>query len=121
MSAKRRKPRRQKKPPVSGDPPESRTAELLTIAWTVSVTAVVFADLMAAGAHFLARRNSAIEVLAPLAGLPLLSAAAMGVVSLILLALVWRQRRLKPPQGYVAFALIVAAAPIAAAILKVLS
>ena len=44
----------------------------------------------------------------------LLSAAAMGTISLILLAIVWRTRRFKPPRGYMAFAIFVAAAPIIA-------
>jgi hypothetical protein len=120
MAANRRKARSQKAPHGRREPGESRTAEALTIAWTVSVTGVLIADLMVIGAHFLARGNPQNAALRLLEGLLLLSAAVMGAVSLVLFVAAWRTRQLKPPQGYAIFAALVAAAPIAATLVRLL-
>jgi hypothetical protein len=110
-----------KRRPARDDPSESRAAEVWTIAWTVSVTGVTLADLMAAVAHWFA--NWSPDAAAPrfLAAILLLSAAGMGVVSLILLPIAWRRRRLKPPLGFAVFAVVVAAAPIVALLVRFLA
>ncbi|MEX2316955.1 MAG: hypothetical protein WD669_07375 [Pirellulales bacterium] len=120
MPANRRKARRQKSPPARSDPPEGRAAELFTIAWTVSVTGVLIADLMCVGAHLLVRANPGAATLNVLEAVLLLSAAAMGAVSLVLLAAAWRKRRVKPPHGFTVFALLVSLAPIVAALARLL-
>jgi len=112
MSAKRPKSRPRKQHRSRREPAESRASETLTVAWTVSVTGAVIADLMFVGAHFLARGNPVAASLNLLESILLLSAAAMGIVSLVLLPIVWRVRQIKPPQGYVVFAILVAVAPI---------
>jgi hypothetical protein len=105
----------------AADSQETRAGEAVTIAWTVSVTGVLIADLMAVAAHlFVAAGHREVELVRLLESLMLLSAAAMGVVSLALLPVVWRSRRLKPPLGYVGFAVLVAAAPIAAMTVRLL-
>jgi hypothetical protein len=118
MPANYRDQRRKKSSTVRREPGESRAAEILTIVWTVSVTGVLIADLLFACAHFLVRARPGVATLNLLEGMLLLSAATMGVVSLALFAAVWRIRQLKPPQGYMLFACLVAAAPIAAAIAR---
>ena len=94
------------------EPAESRASEAVTIAWTVSVTGVLVADLIVVAAHWYVRGHPQSQPAQMLEAIMLLSAALMGAVSLALLAMVWRTRRLKPPQGYVVFAGLVAAAPI---------
>jgi len=103
------------------EPGESRTAEMLTIAWVVSVTGVLIADLLVVGARFLAAGNPGVAALALFERLLLLSASAMALVSLVLFVLCWRKRRLKPPQGYVAFALLACMVPIVATIVRLLT
>jgi len=121
MPAARRNPRRKNaKARTGAEPAESRASEVLTIAWTVSVTGVVIADLMVVAAHLYARNQQEEQPALFLEALLLLLAAAMGTVSLGLLPAVWRVRRLKPPQGYAVFAVLVAAAPIAAIIARLL-
>jgi hypothetical protein len=93
---------------------ESRASDAMTIVWTVSVTSVFVADIVVIAAHLYARSDPSAKSARVLEAIMLLSAAAMGVVSLTLLPIVWRTRRLKPPQGYVVFATLVAAAPIIA-------
>ena len=84
----------------------------MTIAWTVSVTGVFVADLIVVAAHLYARSGPPAQPVRALEAIMLLSAAIMGAASLALLPVVWRTRRLKPPQGYVVFATFVAVAPI---------
>jgi hypothetical protein len=91
---------------------ESRASEAVTIAWTVSVTGVLVCDLIVAAAHWYVRSHPNAQPARAFEAIMLLSAALMGAVSLALLPVVWRTRRLKPPQGYVVFAALVAAAPI---------
>jgi hypothetical protein len=96
------------------EPTETRASEAITIAWTSSVTAVVVADLVVIVAHFYAHRHPQALAAGAFEGIMLVSAAAMGAVSLAFLATAWRARRTKPPRGYAVFAGLVAAAPIIA-------
>jgi hypothetical protein len=91
---------------------ETRASEAVTIAWTVSVTGVVVADLIVVAAHWYVRSHPDAQPARALEAIMLLSAALMGAASLALLSLVWRTRRVKPPYGYTAFAAIAAAAPV---------
>jgi hypothetical protein len=104
-----------------GAPADSRGSKALTIAWTVSVTGVLIADLMLVAAHLYGRSHPEGRPARVLEAILLLSASAMGAIALALLAVVWRTRHLKPPQGYVVFAILVAAAPIVALIARLLS
>lgn len=113
MPTNRRKPPRNKpRPRARREPAESRASEAVTIAWTVSVTGVLVADLIVIAAHLYARSHPGLQPANALEGVMLISAAAMGTASLSLLPIVWRTRRLKPPQGYIIFAALVAVAPI---------
>lgn len=111
-------PRRTKRniprPRSPADPAESRASEAVTLAWTSSVTGVFVADLVVAAAHVYTRSHPEARAAAALEAIMLLSAAVMGTISLVLLAVVWRTRQLKPPRGYMTFAALVAAAPIVA-------
>jgi hypothetical protein len=115
--AKRKYPR--STPPA--DPAESRASEAVTIAWTSSVTGVFIADLIVIAAHLYTRGNPDAEAATALEAIMLLSASVMGAISLVLLASVWRTRRMKPPRGYVAFAVLVAAAPVIALVSRLLT
>jgi hypothetical protein len=121
MSAKRSKHRRSARQPSEALPPESRFAETLTIAWTVSVTGVLIADLMVLGASLFASNYPGVHAWGSLVVILLLLSAGMGTVSLGLLILAWRKRRLKPPVGFTAFAFCVAAAPMAALAVRVIA
>jgi hypothetical protein len=94
------------------EPTESRIAETLTIAWTVSVTGALIADLMLLGARLLVIRNPEAVQLQMLEGILLSLAAGMGLISVVLLVAAWRSRTLKPPPSYVVFAALIAAAPL---------
>jgi hypothetical protein len=103
------------------DPAESRASEAVTIAWTSSVTGVFVADLIVIAAHLYTRSHPGAQAAQALEVIMLLSAAAMGTISLVLLGVVWRTRRLKPPRGYMAFATLVAVAPVVALVGRLLT
>jgi hypothetical protein len=123
MPKKQRKVR-QKNAPRHGaalEPSETRASEAVTIAWTVSVTSVFVADLVVIAAHLYSLNASKAKSAQLLEAIMLMSAALMGAISLALLPVVWRTRRLKPPQGYLVFAALVAAAPIIALVWRLWS
>jgi hypothetical protein len=92
----------------------------VTLAWTVSVTSVFVADLVVVAAHLYSRRDASAQAARVLEAIMLISAAAMGAISLALLVAAWCTRRLKPPQGYVVFATLVAAVPIVVLVARLL-
>jgi hypothetical protein len=122
--AKQRKKRRTTGRPqlIDGQrsPREDRAAEAITIAWTVSVTAVLLADLVTIAAHYYAGANPDSKTAPIVESIMLLAASMTGAVSLAMLPVVWRTRTVKPPTGYTAFAALVAAAPIAALVGRLL-
>jgi len=101
-----------------GDPHEERSTEAVTVAWTASVTSVLLADLATIIAHFYAQNHPESKTAPPFEAIMLLTACVMGLISLVLLAVVWRVSRLKPPSGFVVFAAAVAAAPIVATVAR---
>ena len=115
--SKRQKKRRQRQqasrtPADAGRRREDRAREAITIAWTVSVTAVFLADIVTIAAYFYSRAHPESKTAPAFEAIMLLAASVMGAASLALLPVVWRVRTVKPPQGYTVFAAIVAAAPI---------
>ena len=110
--ANRKRPRRQETGRRPRQPEETRAADVITVAWTVSITAVLLSNLAAVAAHLY-------SIAVPDAGrteflktLMLFSACAIGVVCLALIPVVYRVRRVPPPFGIVLFAVLISAAPI---------
>jgi hypothetical protein len=99
---------------------EDRAAEAITIAWTASVTSVLLADVVTIVAHFYARSHPESKVAPPFEAIMLLTGCVLGLASLAMLVVVWRVSRLKPPRGFVVFAALVAAAPIATTVARLL-
>lgn len=93
-------------------PAESRPAEVMTVAWSVSVVAVLLCDLLAVGVHFLTKIAPAQDHLLLLVRLLLISGSLVGVLSIGLLLLILRIRHVPPPAGFITFSLCVAVAPI---------
>ncbi len=113
MSKRPSRPRQKRtRPNATRESTESRASEAVTIAWTSSVTGVLVADLVVIAAHLYARSHPDAQAAKALEAIMLLSAAVMGAASLALMLVVWRSRRVKPPQGYAVFAILVATAPI---------
>lgn len=100
-------------------PAESQTGEAATIAWTVAVTMTLACDLTAAGAHLLVNDSEWSRVVALFRDLLLFGGAVIGAMVLVLIPVVYRLRRVPPPNGFTAFAVCVALAPGIALIARV--
>ena len=109
---RQRKSRRPARPDENGGPREERAVEAITVAWTASVTSVVVADLATIAANYYAKRHPESTAAPAFEAIMLLTACALGLASLALLGVTWRVSSLKPPLGFIAFAILVAAAPI---------
>lgn len=92
-------------------PAESQSGEAATIAWTVAVTMTLACDLTAAGAHFFVDGSEWSRVVALFRDLLLFGGAMIGALVLVLIPVVYRLRRVPPPNGFTAFAVCVALAP----------
>jgi len=79
------------------------------------------ADLVVIAAHLYARSHPEAQPAKALEAIMLVCAAAMGCIALTLLAVVWRVRKVKPPQGYLVFAALVAIAPVLALVGRLMS
>lgn len=112
--AKKRTPTR------SAAPAESQAGEAATIAWTVAVTMTLACDLTAAGAHFFVDGSDWSRVVALFRDLLLFGGAVIGAIVLVMIPVVYRLRRVPPPNGFTAFAVCVALAPGVALILRAL-
>jgi hypothetical protein len=97
---------------------ESQAGEAATIAWTVAVTMTLACDLTAAGAHFFVDGSEWSRVVALFRDLLLFGGAVIGALTLLLIPVVYRLRRVPPPNGFTAFAVCVAVAPIVALIAR---
>ena len=99
-------------------PTETRTSEAATIAWSLTVITVLGCDLGAIAASFLAGANPESVLIALLFESLTFAAVVIGVISLMLLPVVLKVRRQPPPRAFTAFAVLVAAAPIVAVVVR---
>lgn len=90
---------------------ESQASKAVTIVWSLSVVMVLVCVLMAIAARLFIWAQPDSEKLPVLEAFALFAAGVIGVVSLVLLPIVYRVRRIPPPIGVVVFAVIVAASP----------
>jgi hypothetical protein len=118
--ASRKKKRSQKRPATRSSPApvESRSSEVLTIGWTVTLTTLFFCNLAAIAAHFYVAAHPEAQRMAMLRELLLFAGMVTGLLSLVLLSLVHRLRQTPPPRGLVAFGVCIALAPIVAVVLR---
>ncbi len=97
---------------------EHRTSEVLTVAWTVTLTTLFFCNLAAVAAHFYVVAYPPAQRMAMLRELLLHSGFLVGLLSLGLVPLVYRIRQTPPPRGLVVFGVCLALAPILAVVLR---
>lgn len=122
MSKQRSKRRRDRQlRPADSAPQDDQPAEVITIAWTASVTSVFLADVVTIAANFYARSHPDSKLAPAFEAIMLLTACVIGLASLALLVVVWRVSRLKPPTGFVVFAALVAVAPVIVTAMRLFS
>ena len=118
---KKRKPSRLKsnqKQPASTQDIETRASEALTVCWGVTITTLVMCNLVTIVAHYYVSRNPDAERMAVLGELLLVGGAVVGVISLVLLPILYRIRREPLPNGIAVFGACLALAPILGIIVK---
>jgi hypothetical protein len=99
-------------------PSETRTSDAATVCWTVTVTTLLLCNISAAAAQLYSRQHPDARGVLMLGEMLLLAGAVIGVLSLVLLPVVYRVRRVPPPQGLVVFAVCLAAAPLLTVIVR---
>lgn len=97
---------------------ESESAEALTVAWMVTVTTLFFGNLAIVGAHFFSLRSPEATGLQLMEEILLIATSALGIISLVLLPIVYRVRVVAPPTGLVVFGACLAIAPVLAIITR---
>ena len=102
---------KQKRREASYEPNESQASKAVTVGWSLSVIMVLACVLLALAARLLSWAQPASERLPVLEQFALGSACVIGAVSLLLVPVVYKVRRIPPPLGLAVFGVLVAAAP----------
>ena len=111
-SRKQKSSKRKLARPAPAASAESRTGEVVTVGWTVTLTTLFFCNLAAIGAHLYLAGHPEARRMAMLRELLLFAGALVGLLSLALLPVVHRLRQSPPPRGLVVFGVCIAMAPI---------
>jgi hypothetical protein len=112
VTTKRRRKNRRKEP---APPAENRTAEAVTVAWMLSLTATLLAELAAAAGWLLLRiMGGEPDDAGPIAALPellLIIAALTGAVCVLLVPVTHKVRQQPPPLPISVAAVVIGSAP----------
>ena len=92
-------------------PEENRVVEFFTIGWMLAVFTTLVCELSAVGVSWYLKTNPQSTGMALLLMILELAALVVGLLSLVLMAVVWNLRATRPPSGISVFALVVGAAP----------
>lgn len=104
-------PKRKKSPAAPPAPTESQAAEAATIGWMLCVLTATVCELgvLAARLYFLWHPDAA--VIGTAGELLLFASAIIGLITLALIPVVYRVRRIKPPTSVTAFAVTIGLIP----------
>jgi membrane protein YdbS with pleckstrin-like domain len=112
QSGKRKPGKRSVDPrPRKGEPEDDRVVEMFTVAWMLAVFTTLVCELSAVAATWYVQANPLSTRMALLASILIFAALIVGLMSLALMAVVWKLRAIRPPNGISVFALVVGAAP----------
>ena len=112
MSKKKSKQKRTKSTKRTRTPSgETQRADSITVFWTTSVLGTVLGEVGGLAARAVMYFTGAFDWLNVLSGLLLMIACVTGLVSLALLPLVYRWRRVPPPWPIVRFSIVAAILP----------
>jgi len=92
----------------------------MTVGWVVTLTTLLLCNLAAILAHVYVAQHPDAKLMALLKELMLFAGSVVGIVSLLMLPVLYRVRRVAPPRGLVVFGVCVAAAPILAVVGRML-
>jgi hypothetical protein len=115
-----KKTRPDRRPSKKGQPPEEPAIDAITVAWTSSVVCVLTANSVLILTRIYLMNHPESQTGSLFAAIMLLTAGLLGLISLGLLAVVWRTSRLKPPLGFSGFAALVSLAPVVATAIQLM-
>lgn len=98
--------------------PESTSAVAVTVAWTVTITTLLFCNIAIVGAHYFSLQHPDVAGLKLMKEMLLIAGSALGVISLALLPIVYRVRNVAPPTGLAVFGACLAVAPLLAVLVR---
>ena len=110
-----KKPQKKRSPPPH---PDAFAAEVLTVAWMLTVITALGCELGSAAARIYLAVSPNAQVAAVVSEVLFLSAVVAGLLSLVLAAAVFKVGRVRPPRGVTVFAIVTGIAPLAALLLK---
>lgn len=99
---------------------ETKAAETLTVAWTVSLTTVLLCDLGAVATRIYVAFYPQARLMIVLGELLLFAGAVVGILLIGLLPILYRIRQVAPPRGLVGFGVLIATAPILALVIRIM-
>lgn len=108
---KRKSSKRPSPAPRRNDPEENRAVEFFTVAWMLSVFTTLLCELSAVAATWYLQAHPEATRMAALTTILVFASLVVGLLSLALMAVVFRFRTVRPPNGISVFALVVGAAP----------
>jgi hypothetical protein len=120
MATRKKKSRRRAPKTGASALPETQASESITVAWTVTITTALLCNLAILVAHLYVASHPEAQKMVLLKELLLFAGTVVGMISLLLLPIVHRVRRVPPPIGLVVFGACVAAAPMLALLVRVL-
>jgi len=118
MAMHRKKSKKHPRP--SANSGETRASDAVTVAWIVTLVTVLLCDLVIVVAHVFLLVDPDQQRLNMLKELLLFGGTVVGLLSLGLLPVVYRVRRVPPPPGLVVFGACLAIAPILASFIRYL-
>jgi hypothetical protein len=114
-------PRRKKKPTGGpAAPAESQAAEAATIGWMLSVLTATVCEFGVLAARFYFAWHPDAAAIGTAGELLLFASAITGLVALLLIPVVYKSRRVRPPSAVTAFAIVVGIAPCAILLMQTL-
>lgn len=90
---------------------ESRAAETVTICWMLAVLLTLGCEVAGVAANLYVWQYPDAQRIQLLAGILLFAAVVLGVMSLMMMPVVWKSRRLPPPRALGIAAVLICAAP----------
>lgn len=109
---------KKRKRPQELTPLESKSSDAITVAWMVTITTLLFCNLAIAGGYYFSRQYPDVAGLQLMKEMLLIAGSGLGVISLVLLPVVYRVRNVVPPTGIAVFGACLAVAPILGLILR---
>ncbi|MCE9555021.1 MAG: hypothetical protein K8T91_16830 [Planctomycetes bacterium] len=104
---------------IAAEPPESSRSIAATVGWMLATLTTLVGIVAVTGLLIAARSITPNQSLVMLSRLLLFAAAISGLTSLVLLAVTWKVRQIRPPMAIVVFSIIIALTPLVGVVVAI--